>query len=134
MIEQILPVWEPPADCIHPLFGKNLPDDDLPRWEPQAPISRETKRLILIAYCKDKKTRHQVAKEFGVSKSTVDKALKGFRGSWPIPLYKVRRIYRLKHEDGMTPTPIAKRVGCSVDTVKKYLNLENPNSELQVKK
>ena len=81
---------------------------------------------MLLAYCRDKKTRRAIAEEFGVSRTSVDKALEGYRGARPIPLYKVRRIYRLKHEDGMIPSHIAKRVGCSRSTVEKYLQLEHP--------
>lgn len=81
---------------------------------------------MLVAYCRDKKTRRAIAEEYGVSRSTVDKALEGYRGVKPIPLYKVRRIFKLKHYDGMTPTQIAKRVGCSRSTVEKYLQLEHP--------
>jgi DNA-binding transcriptional regulator LsrR (DeoR family) len=81
---------------------------------------------MLLAYCRDKKTRRGIAEEFGVNRCTVDKALAGYRGARPIDLAKVRRIYKLTHEDGMTPTQIAKRVGCSRSTVEKYLQLEHP--------
>jgi hypothetical protein len=100
-----------------------------------APLLHEkqsAKFLLLITGTK--KTREQIVKEFGVSRDLVSKALKSFSGSRPIPLYKIRHIYRLKHENGMTPTPIASRVRCSVDTVKKYLNLENPYSEFRIYK
>ena len=81
---------------------------------------------MLLAYCRDKKSTRAIAEEFGVCRATVEKAFEGYRGARPIPLYKVRRIYKLKHEDGMTPTQIAKRVGCSRSTVEKYLQLEHP--------
>lgn len=134
MNQTILPVWEPPQNPLHPLFSKYDADADLPRWQPRTLITRETKRQILVAYYRHKKTREQIVKEFGVSRDLVSKALKSFSGSRPIPLYKIRHIYRLKHENGMTPTPIASRVRCSVDTVKKYLNLENPYSEFRIYK
>lgn len=121
-----LPPWNPPVNPIHPFFGVKRDDEHLPRWKKPERISRETKRLMLLAYCRDKKTRDSISKEFGVCRSSVDKALSGYRGARPIALYKVRRIYKLKHEDGMIPSHIAKRVGCSRSTVEKYLQLEHP--------
>ena len=121
-----MPPWDPPVNTIHPFFGVARTDDDLPRWTKPERISRDTKRLILLSYCRDKHTRRAIAEEFKVSRTTVDKALEGYRGARPIPLYKVRRIYKLKHYDGMTASQIAKRVGCSRSTVEKYLQLEQP--------
>ena len=134
MTELVLPVWNPPANPIHPFFRIHEPEEYYPRRPLRMPISRETYREVLLAYCRDKKTRRAIAEYFGVNRTTVDKALAGYRGSNPIPLYKIRRIYRLKHEDGMTPGQIAKRIGCSVDTVKKYLNLEKTHSDFAIKK
>ena len=134
MSQQLLPVWKPPANPVHPFFRNHEPEEYYPRRQRRTPISRETYRLILLAYCRDKKTRRVIAERFGVSRATVDKALAGYRGSNPIPLYKIRRIYRLKHEDGMTPGLISGRVGCSVETVKKYLNLEKAHIEFSIKR
>jgi transposase len=121
-----LPPWDPPVNPIHPLFGVARSDEDLPRWVKPPRISRETKRLMLLAYCRDKKSTRLIAEEFGVNRATVEKAFAGYRGARPISLYKVRRIYTLKHEENMSPTQIAKRVGCSRSTVEKYLQLEHP--------
>ena len=35
---------------------------------------------MLLAYCRDKKTRRAIAEEFEVSRGSVDKALEGYRG------------------------------------------------------
>ena len=120
-----LPPWDPPVNPIHPFFGAGRPDDPpLPEYKPQRRITTDVRNKIILAVCRNKMSRRAAAEKYGFSRATVDRVLEGFIGQHPIPWYKIRRIYRLRNEDGMSVAQISKRIGISRSTVDKYLMID----------
>ena len=84
--------------------------------------------MILLRY-RDGLSITQVADELGICTNTVLSVQKRLGERKAISIDKIRSIYRLKHENGMSDASIAQELDISRSTVEKYLEFEKSDED-----